>query len=73
MARPLRIELAGGLYHVMSFGDRQEIHYVGVRMSAWDADRQCGISVDVGKGLPTYGCLPNRYLQVDFRGLTGLA
>ena len=33
MARPLRIELAGGLYHVTSRGDRREDIYLG------DADR----------------------------------
>ncbi len=27
MARPLRIELAGGLYHVTSGGDRREVIY----------------------------------------------
>ncbi|MBK1702744.1 addiction module toxin RelE, partial [Thiococcus pfennigii] len=27
MARPLRIELAGGLYHVTSRGDRREAIY----------------------------------------------
>ena len=34
MARPLRIELAGGLYHVTSRGDRREDIYFG------DADRR---------------------------------
>jgi putative transposase len=34
MARPLRIELSGGLYHVTSRGDRREDIYLG------DADRQ---------------------------------
>ena len=33
MARPLRIELAGGLYHVTSRGDRREAIYLN------DADR----------------------------------
>ena len=33
MSRPLRLELAGGLYHVTSRGDRREDIYVG------DADR----------------------------------
>ena len=33
MARPLRIELAGGLYHVTSRGDRREEIYLD------DADR----------------------------------
>lgn len=34
MARPLRIELAGGLYHVSSRGDRREAIYLD------DGDRQ---------------------------------
>jgi len=29
MTRPLRIELAGGLYHVTSRGDRREAIYAG--------------------------------------------
>ena len=28
MARPLRLELAGGLYHVTSRGDRREAIYI---------------------------------------------
>ena len=39
MARPLRIELAGGLYHVTSRGDRREDIYIG------DADREAWLSV----------------------------
>jgi putative transposase len=36
MARPLRIELAGGLYHVTSRGDRRErIYYDDADRSAW--------------------------------------
>jgi len=36
MARPLRIELAGGLYHVTSRGDRREDIYLGLRdREAW--------------------------------------
>ena len=34
MARPLRIEFSGGLYHVTSRGDRREVIYLS------DADRQ---------------------------------
>ena len=34
MARPLRLELAGGLYHVTSRGDRREVIYSDVE----DAD-----------------------------------
>jgi hypothetical protein len=39
MARPLRIELAGGLYHVTSRGDRREDIYLG------DADREAWLAV----------------------------
>ena len=39
MARPLRIELAGGVYHVTSRGDRQEEIYGG------DEDRQAWLEV----------------------------
>jgi len=36
MARPLRIELAGGLYHVTSRGDRREdIYFDDVDRHAW--------------------------------------
>ena len=35
MARPLRLEIAGGLYHVTSRGDRREDIYHD------DADRDC--------------------------------
>ena len=36
MARPLRIELAGGLYHVTSRGDRREDIYADTEdRSAW--------------------------------------
>jgi putative transposase len=38
MARPLRIELAGGLYHVTSRGDRREDIYLG------DADREAWLA-----------------------------
>lgn len=39
MARPLRIEFAGGLYHVTSRGDRREDIYFG------DADRLAWIEI----------------------------
>lgn len=39
MARPLRIELAGGLYHVTSRGDRREDIYFS------DADRQWWLNI----------------------------
>jgi len=39
MARPLRIELAGGLYHVTARGDRREAIYYG------DDDRQAWLGV----------------------------
>lgn len=39
MARPLRIELAGGLYHVTSRGDRREDIYLG------DVDREAWLAV----------------------------
>jgi putative transposase len=39
MARPLRIELAGGLYHVTSRGDRREHIFLG------DADREAWLAV----------------------------
>jgi hypothetical protein len=39
MARPLRIELAGGLYHVTSRGDRREDIYFS------DDDRQTWLEV----------------------------
>lgn len=39
MARPLRIELAGGLYHVTSRGDRREDIYYS------DADRECWLTL----------------------------
>lgn len=39
MARPLRIELAGGLYHVTSRGDRREDIYEG------DEDRQAWLEI----------------------------
>jgi len=36
MSRPLRIELAGGLYHVTSRGDRREdIYFSDEDRSAW--------------------------------------
>jgi len=36
MARPLRIELAGGLYHITSRGDRREnIYFSEVDRLAW--------------------------------------
>jgi putative transposase len=39
MARPLRLEFAGGLYHVTSRGDRREYIYVD------DADRAMFLEV----------------------------
>jgi len=39
MARPLRIELAGGLYHVASRGDRREAIYLD------DADRSAWLEL----------------------------
>jgi len=39
MARPLRIELAGGLYHVTSRGDRREVIYRN------DADRSAWLEL----------------------------
>jgi hypothetical protein len=39
MARPLRIELAGGLYHVTSRGDRREAIYCN------DEDRQAWLAL----------------------------
>jgi len=36
MARPLRIELSGGLYHVTARGDRrEEIYFDTVDRQAW--------------------------------------
>ena len=39
MARPLRIEFAGALYHLTSRGDRREDIYVG------DADREAFLTL----------------------------
>ena len=39
MARPLRIELAGGVYHVTSCGDRREDIYFN------DADRRAWLEI----------------------------
>ena len=39
MSRPLRLELAGGLYHITSRGDRREDIYLD------DVDRQRGDGV----------------------------
>ncbi len=39
MSRPLRLEIAGGLYHVTSRGDRREDSYHD------DADRQVSLSI----------------------------
>ena len=36
MARPLRVEIAGGLYHVTSRGDgREDIYFDDVDRQAW--------------------------------------
>jgi len=39
MARPLRLELSGGVYHVTSRGDRREDIYLS------DADREMWLGV----------------------------
>jgi REP element-mobilizing transposase RayT len=54
MARPLRIELAGGLYHVTSRGDRREAIYRD------DADRTAWLDLfgDVCERNRVRSCIP---------------
>ncbi len=55
MARPLRIELAGGVYHVTSRGDRRETIF------ADDADRRAWVDLfgevcERGSGVRSFIC-----------------
>jgi putative transposase len=68
MARPLRIEFAGALYHLTSRGDRREDIYVG------DADREAFLAVladaceRFGWGCHAYCLMSNHYhLLVETR------
>ena len=73
MARPLRIELAGGVYHVTSRGDRREMIYGD------DTDRRkalgSGLSfahpVSRGPGVVCRLEMANAYLALFFYELWG--
>jgi putative transposase len=58
MARPLRIEYAGALYHVTSRGDRQEAIYIT------DTDRAAFLEI-LGRVVETYNWLVHAYCLMD--------
>jgi REP element-mobilizing transposase RayT len=58
MARPLRLELAGGLYHVTSRGDRQEDIYTD------DADREKWLGI-LGNVCSRFNWRCHAYCQMD--------
>jgi putative transposase len=58
MARPLRIQFPGALYHVTSRGDRRE------RIFADDVDRQAFLST-VAHGLERFGAMALAYCLMD--------
>jgi len=58
MARPLRLELAGGLYHVTSRGDRREDIYTD------DADREKWLDI-LGDVCSRYNWCCHAYCQMD--------
>jgi putative transposase len=58
MARPLRLELAGGLYHVTSRGDRQEDIYTD------DADREKWLEI-LGSVCSRFNWRCHAYCQMD--------
>jgi REP element-mobilizing transposase RayT len=82
MARPLRIELSGALYHVTSRGDKRDDIYLD------NADRECFLSVssDVCERcnwvIHAYCLMTNHYhllvdtpggnLAIDMRQLNGV-
>ena len=61
MARPLRIELAGGRYHVTSRGDRREDIFFS------EADRQAWLAV-LGRSSTPYGPSPRPSSSAAWRG-----
>ena len=58
MARPLRLEIAGWLYHVISRGDRRENIYLG------DADRQRWLDL-LGEVCSRHNWLCHAYCLMD--------
>ncbi len=58
MARPLRIELSGGLYHVTSRGDRGEDIYIS------DADREVWLSV-LGEACRRFNWICHAWCQMS--------
>ncbi len=58
MARPLRIEFAGAIYHVTSRGDRREDIYEN------DADRQCFLDV-VSQAMKRFDAVALAYCLMD--------
>jgi len=58
MARPLRLEFAGALYHVTSRGDRQEKIYLG------DDDREAYLDI-LEKVCERYNWVVHAYCLMD--------